>query len=89
MKYLDLPAEDLPLQTTENPDALMEEIWTTGNFGVMDERWGSRPEGEWKGRMHTARRIFNKMWRFGKYAKLEVVCWTWELSVAPFIKPRK
>ena len=89
VKYLDLPAEDLPLQTTENPDALMEEIWTTGNFGVMDERWGTRPEGEWKGRMHTARRIFNKMWRFGKYAKLEVVCWAWELSVAPFIKPRK
>ena len=89
VKYLDLPAEDLPMQTTENPDALMEEIWTTGNFGVMDERWGTRPEGEWKGRMHTARRIFNKMWRFGKYAKLEVVSWAWQLSVAPFIKPRK
>lgn len=89
VKYLDLPVEDLPMETHENPDKLMEEIWTTGNFGVMDERWGTRPEGEWKGRMHTARRILTKMWRFGKYAKLEVISWAWELSVGPFIRPRK
>jgi hypothetical protein len=89
VKYLDLPAEDLPMETHENPDALMEEIWTTGNFGVMDERWGSRPEGEWKGRMHTARRIFNKMWRFGKYAKVEVVSWALQLSFGSVFRPRK
>ena len=89
VKYLDLPEEDLPMQTRENPDALMEEIWTTGNFGIMDERWGSRPEGEWRGRMHTARRIFNKMWRFGKYAKVEVVCWALQLSFGAVFKTRK
>ena len=89
VKYLGLPAEDLPMETQENPDALMEEILTTGNFGIMDERWGSRPKGEWKGRMYTARRIFNKMWRFGKYAKLEVVSWALQLSFGSVFRPRK
>lgn len=89
VKYLGLPEEDLPMQTRENPDALMEEIWTTGNFGIMDDRWGDRPEGEWGGRTFTAKRIFTKMRHFGKYAKMEVFCFMLELCFGSIIKSVK
>ena len=71
VKYLGMPKESLPFPTDINPDKLMEEVWESGNFGHGDERYGKRPNGNWKGKIHTLRIILNKLHLSWKYAPQE------------------
>lgn len=80
VEYIGLPKEYLPFSTQANPTPLMNEVWESGNFGHGDERFGDRPDGLWKGKVHTLRIIFNK-WRLSfQYAPLELVWFLIDLA---------
>ena len=66
-----MPKESCPFPTYINPDNLMEEDWESGNIGHGDERFGNRPDGKWKGKIHTLKVILNKLHLSLKYAPQE------------------
>lgn len=75
VKYFGLPAECLPFATKANPDALMNEVWQSGNFGQGDERYGERPEGNWANKKYTIKRIVHKLNLSLGYAADETFWW--------------
>lgn len=74
-KHIGLPKEYLPFRCNANPDAMMEEIWESGNFGHGDTRYGKRPEGKWKSKMHTLKIVSNKLHISLRYATSETLWW--------------
>ena len=80
VKYLGLPEEYLPFPATLNPDALMDEIWLSGNFGFTDERKKERPEGKWQNKWYTVRQITRKARLVFRYAPAETFWWPATLS---------
>ena len=69
VRFLDLPRESLPYSfdiQKYKPYKLLEEIWKSGNFGLLDERMIKRPkEGD---KLFTAKRMINNSLIFFPYA---------------------
>lgn len=75
VKYLGLPAEDLPIPFTEKDLAtgewLLDDIWQGGNFGKYDQKRKQRPKGYWKGKIYTFTRATRRCREFGALAPAE------------------
>ncbi|MCE2617212.1 nucleotidyltransferase family protein [Phocaeicola oris] len=74
VNYLGLSEEYLPYSfdiQKYKPYKLLEEIWKSGNFGLLDERMVKRPkEGD---KVFTAKRMINNSLVFFRYAQGEAV----------------
>lgn len=82
VKYLGMPADQLPFSTHVCPDKLMQEVLESGNFGHGDERYGERPAGKWANKRYTLKRIFHKMHLSLGYAFDETFWWLAGLTFA-------
>lgn len=80
--YLGVSQDRLPFPATENPAALMNEIWEAGEFGHYDTRFGNRPAGKWSGKCYTLNIILHKAKVFFFYAPGESFWWTAGLVTA-------
>lgn len=80
-KVLHVPDEKLPFPTTENPDAMLNEIWEAGDFGHGDTRWGNRPKGKWASKFYTFSIIWHKTKIFFLYAPDESFWWQAQLAL--------
>ena len=86
VKYLGMPEASLPFPTRGNPDALMNEIWESGNFGHQDHRYGRRPEGKWQSKRHTWRIVSHKFHLSLRYAAPETLWWLYGLGKARLVE---
>lgn len=80
VKYLGLPETYLPFPATVNPDALMDEIWQSGDFGWYDERKGKRPQGKWQNKWYTVKQITRRALLVFSYAPAETFWWPTRLA---------
>ena len=75
VKYLHLPAEELPIIYSEKDiptgDWLLEDIWQGGNFGQFDANRKQRPKGYWSGKWHTFTRACKRCHELGALAPAE------------------
>lgn len=74
-KALKVPQEKLPFPCTENPDAMLNEIWEAGDFGHGDTRFGIHPDGKWASKLFTAKVIWHKTRVFFFYVPAESFWW--------------
>lgn len=71
---LGLPAEELPFSIEGSEklgEALLQEIYATGNFGQHDARIKPRPKGYWAGKWHTFCRATRRCNSLRHFAPLE------------------
>lgn len=71
---LGLPAEAIPFVSAKHPaleQLLMEEIFSTGNFGQWDTRIAPRPKGYWRGKWHTFTRALRRCRTLYQFAPAE------------------
>ena len=84
VRYMGLPADDLPLPFDKNDESLCEflldEIWTGGNFGKEDPRKTPRPDGYWSGKWHTFRTVLRRQLRFREIAPSEAAWMPYSLT---------
>lgn len=67
-----MPEDDLPFDLPAGVDAawMMEDIWTAGNFGFTDPRFGGSAAA---GRQDSAKRILRNTMRYVRYAPMEAI----------------
>lgn len=76
VRHLGLPEEELPfsIRSTERAgEALLEDIFETGNFGQHDARIKPRPKGYWSGKWHTFCRATKRCMKLRRYAPGEAL----------------
>ncbi|MEL5896404.1 nucleotidyltransferase family protein [Bacteroides sp. GD17] len=75
VRYLGLPAEDLPIAYTEKDlktgEWLFNDIWQGGNFGRYTTKIKQRPKGYWRGKWYTFTRATRRCREFGSLASAE------------------
>lgn len=76
VRHLGLPEEALPfsIRSMERAgEALLEDIFETGNFGQHDARIKPRPKGYWSGKWHTFCRATKRCMKLRRYAPGEAL----------------
>lgn len=77
VRYLGLPAEDLPVELSESDmplgDWLLEDIWSSGNFGRGDSERKPRPKGYWSGKWHTFVTVLSRGFKLWRLAPVETL----------------
>ena len=71
---LGLPAEVIPFALAKRlalEQVLMDEIFSTGNFGQWDARITPRPKGYWSGKWHTFTRALRRCYTLYQFAPTE------------------
>lgn len=75
VKYLHLPAEELPVSFSDKDiptgDWLLKDIWQGGNFGQFDVSRKRRPKGYWSGKWYTFTRACKRCYELGALAPAE------------------